>query len=98
VETVPRLKRLVAGLSPRRAEFAPGSIHVGFVVDRVALGQDFLRVLRFSPVSIIPSGLHTHMSPGGRTICPLVAAVQRHCLTPLKRGFVTSDLSYMYLS
>jgi hypothetical protein len=27
---------------------------VGFVVDEVALGQDFLRVLRFSPVSIIP--------------------------------------------
>jgi hypothetical protein len=27
---------------------------VGFVVDKVALGQAFLRVLRFSPVSIIP--------------------------------------------
>jgi hypothetical protein len=27
---------------------------VGFVVDKVALGQVFLRVLRFSPVSIIP--------------------------------------------
>jgi hypothetical protein len=26
----------------------------GFVVDKVALGQVFLRVLRFSPVSIIP--------------------------------------------
>jgi hypothetical protein len=28
---------------------------VGFVVDRVTLGQIFLRVLRFSPVNIIPS-------------------------------------------
>jgi hypothetical protein len=28
---------------------------VGFVVDKVALGQVFLRVLRFSPVNIIPS-------------------------------------------
>jgi hypothetical protein len=43
---VPWLRSLVAGLSPRR----PGLIHVGFVVDKVALGQVFLRVLRFSPV------------------------------------------------
>jgi hypothetical protein len=27
---------------------------VGFVVDKVALGQVFFRVLRFSPVNIIP--------------------------------------------
>jgi hypothetical protein len=49
---VPWLRSLVAGLSPRRAGFAPGSIHVGFVVDKVALGQVFLPVLRFSPVNI----------------------------------------------
>jgi hypothetical protein len=30
------------------------SDHVGFVADNVALGQVFLRVLLFSPVSIIP--------------------------------------------
>jgi hypothetical protein len=30
-----------------------GSIHVGFVVDKVALGQFFL-VLPFSPANIIP--------------------------------------------
>jgi hypothetical protein len=35
-------------LTPR----TPGSIHVGFVVDKVALGQVFLRVLRVSPVNI----------------------------------------------
>jgi hypothetical protein len=34
----------------------PGSFHVGFVVDK-ALGQVFLRVLRLSPVSIIPPSL-----------------------------------------
>jgi hypothetical protein len=28
--------------------FVPGSVRVGFVVDKVALGQVFLRVLRFS--------------------------------------------------
>jgi hypothetical protein len=47
------LRQLVAGLLPRRPGFALASVHVGFVVDKVALGQVFLRVLRFSPVSII---------------------------------------------
>jgi hypothetical protein len=36
---------------------------VGFVVDKVALGQVFLRVLWFSPASIIPPLLHIHLSP-----------------------------------
>jgi hypothetical protein len=57
------LKLLVGGLSPRRTGFAPGSIHVGFVVDKVALGQVFLPVLRFSPANIIPPLLHIHLSP-----------------------------------
>ena len=56
---VPWLRRLVAaGLSQRRSGFDPGSVHVGFVVDKVALGQVFLRVLRFSPVNFIPPMLH----------------------------------------
>jgi hypothetical protein len=55
---VPWLRRLVAGLSPRRTGFDPGSVHVGFVVDKVALGQVFLRVLRFSLVNFIPPVLH----------------------------------------
>jgi hypothetical protein len=33
------------------------SIHVWFVVDKVALGEVFLRVIRFSPVNIIPPSL-----------------------------------------
>jgi hypothetical protein len=33
-------------------------VNVGFVVDKVALGQVFLRVLRFSPVNFIPPVLH----------------------------------------
>jgi hypothetical protein len=45
---VPWLRRLVAGLPPRRPGFDPGSVHVGFVVDKVALGQVFSQVLRFS--------------------------------------------------
>jgi len=34
---------------------------VTFVVDTVALGQVFIPVLRFPPVSIIPSVLHTRL-------------------------------------
>jgi hypothetical protein len=53
-KAVPWLRRLVAGLSPQRPGFDPGSVHVGFVVEKVALGQVFPRVPQFSPVSIIP--------------------------------------------
>jgi hypothetical protein len=55
-KAVPWLRSLVAGLSPRRPGFAPWSIHVGFAVDKVALGQVYL-VLRFSPVNIIRPSL-----------------------------------------
>jgi hypothetical protein len=48
---LPWLRRLVASLSPWRTGFAPGSIHVGLMVDKVELGHVFLRVLRFSPVN-----------------------------------------------
>jgi hypothetical protein len=34
-----------------------GAMGVGFVVDRVTLGQIFLRVLRFSSVNIFPPSL-----------------------------------------
>jgi hypothetical protein len=45
-----------------------GSIHVGFVVDKVALGQVFLRVLRVSPANIIPPSLSKLIS-GECVIC-----------------------------
>jgi hypothetical protein len=38
---VPRLRRLAASLRERRPGFDRGSVHVGFVVDKVALGQVF---------------------------------------------------------
>jgi hypothetical protein len=40
------------------ARFDPGSVHVGFMVDKVALGQVFLWVLRFSSVNFIPPVLY----------------------------------------
>jgi len=43
----------------RRPGFDPKSVHVRFVVDKVSLGQVFLRLLQTSPVSVIPPVLHT---------------------------------------
>jgi hypothetical protein len=38
---MPWLRLLVAGLLARRPLFVPRSVHVGFIVDKVALGQVF---------------------------------------------------------
>jgi len=38
----------------------PRPVCVGFVVDRVALGQVFLLVVQFYPISIVPPLLHAH--------------------------------------
>jgi hypothetical protein len=56
--TVPWLRLLVAGLSPRMPGFDPGSVHMGLVVDKLAGGQIFSQVLRFYPVSFIQLVLH----------------------------------------
>jgi len=47
---------------PRKAGFDPKSFHVRFNVEKLALAQVFLGVLRFCPVSIIPPLLHIHSS------------------------------------
>jgi hypothetical protein len=39
--------------------FDPRSVGVRFMVDKLALGQVFLRVLQFPPIYIIPPMLHT---------------------------------------
>ena len=50
--------RAMAQAVSRRPLIDPESVHVGFLVNKVALGQVFLRVLRFSPVNFIPPVLH----------------------------------------
>jgi hypothetical protein len=48
------------------------TVHVRFVVDKVALERVLIPVLRFSPVSITPLMLiFTHASSGGWTMGPL---------------------------
>jgi len=54
---------LVAGFSLQRPRFSPRPVHVGFVMDRVALGHVFLQVLQFSLFSIILQMYHTHIYP-----------------------------------
>jgi hypothetical protein len=51
------------------ARFAPRSINVGFVLDKVAQGQVFLRVLRFSHQHIIPPSFSKLISSGKCVIC-----------------------------
>jgi hypothetical protein len=59
----PQLKRLVAGFPPRRPGFNPGSGQVGFVVDKVALGQVFSEYFGF-PCHSFHQILHPHNHPG----------------------------------
>ena len=54
---VPWLRRLVAGLSPRRVGVSSRPVAVRFLVDKVALVQVLLLVLRFFLVCTIPPGL-----------------------------------------
>jgi hypothetical protein len=55
---------------------------VGFAVDKVALGQVFLRVLLFSPVNIIPPLLHMHLSPPHEVCDSSDQAAHYHHLGP----------------
>jgi hypothetical protein len=57
---MPRLRHLVTGLSPHTHRLYSRSVHVRSVVNKAALGQVFLPVLHFSPVTITPPMHHTH--------------------------------------
>ena len=48
----------------QRPGFNPASVNVGFVMDTLALGYAFFQMLPFSPITLIPSMLHIHL-----TIC-----------------------------
>jgi hypothetical protein len=52
---MPWLRWLISSLSPQK--HTTESVHVGFVVNKVALGQVFLQILPFSHVNIIPPWL-----------------------------------------
>jgi hypothetical protein len=79
--SVPWLRRLVAGLSPRCTGFVPESVRVRFVVVKLALGTFFTEFLDFPCWYHSTMALHTHISCGGWTTGPFVVAVQRHNVT-----------------
>jgi branched-subunit amino acid transport protein len=54
------LRLPVTGLFPRRPEVITRPVYVGSVMDEMALGQLFNRVLRFAAVSIISPLLHSY--------------------------------------
>jgi len=84
IRAVPELRQLVAGLSPRRRGFDPRSFGMRFEVDKVALGQVFLHILQFPPVSIIPPVILTrlliHVVLTGRTNGPSLGTSQNAIL------------------
>jgi hypothetical protein len=84
------LRRLVAGYPPRQTGFQPRSGHVGFVVDKVALGQVFFEYFGFLCQFSFHRLLHTHhLSSGAGTTGQLVAAVPSGLsLTKTKLNFV----------
>jgi hypothetical protein len=55
------LRGFVAGFSPWKPGFDPGSFPASFVVKNVVLGHVFSQVLRFPSVGIIPPTLSTHL-------------------------------------
>jgi hypothetical protein len=57
-------KQLVAGFPPRRPGFEPGSSHVIFVADKVALGQVFSEYFGFPCQSSFHKLLHHYNHQG----------------------------------
>jgi hypothetical protein len=54
------VRHLDTNLSTLRHGCDPRTVHVRFMINKVALDNIFLRVLRFSQVIIIPPMFHTH--------------------------------------
>jgi hypothetical protein len=74
---VPLLRRFVAGFPPRRSGFYPRSGYMGFMVDKVALGQVFSEYFSFPYEFLFHRLLHNrhHLSSEAGTTGQIVAAV-----------------------
>jgi len=51
-------------------------VHMGFIVDKVALGQIFLNIVWFFPVIIILPLLHIHSSVADYTILAIDSTIK----------------------
>jgi hypothetical protein len=54
------MRQLVTTLETWRSSFKPRPVHVGFLVDTVALGQVFLQIIQSYHVRIIPPVFDFH--------------------------------------
>ena len=70
--------------SPMKPRLNFGSHYVGCVVDKVTMGQAFLPVIQFSPVSVI-SSLHTHS-----------LIHHQHYVSQLSTASLDNTLKYQY--
>jgi hypothetical protein len=61
LKVVPLPRRCDACLSQQRTGFDPRPVLVRFIVDKLAMGLVVVRVLRFAPVSFVPSVLQTRL-------------------------------------
>jgi hypothetical protein len=83
---VPFLRRLVAGFRPLRPRFEPETSYVGFVVDKVSLGQVFSEYFGFPCQISFHQLLHTHhLSSGAGGIGQTVAAVPSRLSQPMRK-------------
>ena len=79
--------------SPRSSGLDPTPVHVQSVVDKLAMGEDFLRVLRGFPVSSIPPVLHIHISSlGDRRYVILAIQCVFTVDTTVEQGQVPDDI------
>jgi hypothetical protein len=76
------LRRLVTGVSPREHVFAPRSVHVGFVVDKMALADCSPSFSVFLLLVIIPPLRHTHLSRPHEVCVSCNEAAHYHTLGP----------------
>jgi hypothetical protein len=70
---MPWLRQSVTSFSVCRPKFAHGSDHVGFVVDKVAMGQVFSQFFIFPSISVHRSFLYSYIR-AGHTVGPMLAA------------------------
>jgi hypothetical protein len=71
--SMPWLRRFVVSLSRRRSWYDLEAINVGFLVDKLSLGQvPPSEYFGFSPLSIIPPVFHTHSTVSTPATCYVV--------------------------
>jgi hypothetical protein len=94
-----QLRRLAAGFSRRRNWFVPSVVHVKFVVDKVALGQVFLRALLFPlSLSLHRCSIFTHVSSGGWAMGPLADQFRGDTVSPHNNNKTKTDTKKNLLS